>query len=90
MGAELSSGGIDITYAPVLDVDSNPANPVTGDRAFGHDAPTVTAVAIALIHGLWEGAILPCGKHFPGHGDTNRDSHSRDNLCRRRSPRIAT
>lgn len=75
MGIELASVGIDIDFAPVLDVDSNPRNPVIGDRAFGATPAEVAAFGLALARGLAAGGTLPCGKHFPGHGDTDRDSH---------------
>jgi len=73
MGLELASLGIDVDYAPVLDVHSNPANPVIGDRAFSNDP--AAALAVAFMRGLQSAGLLPCGKHFPGHGDTDRDSH---------------
>jgi beta-N-acetylhexosaminidase len=75
LGRELSSVGIDIDYAPVLDVHSNPNNPVIGDRAFASDPEIVSRLGIALMRGLWAGGVIPCGKHFPGHGDTATDSH---------------
>jgi beta-N-acetylhexosaminidase len=75
MAEELSSVGIDLNFAPVLDVHSNPANPIIGDRAFGSAPGLVSAMGIALMRGLLEGGVIPCGKHFPGHGDTEKDSH---------------
>jgi beta-N-acetylhexosaminidase len=75
MGAELSAVGIDLDFAPVLDVHSNPANPVIGDRSFSHDPSIVATMGVALMRGLHEGGVLSCGKHFPGHGDTDSDSH---------------
>jgi beta-N-acetylhexosaminidase len=75
MAEELSSVGIDLNFAPVLDVHSNPANPIIGDRAFSADPAVVSAMGIALMHGLLAGGVIPCGKHFPGHGDTEKDSH---------------
>ncbi|HVN87703.1 MAG TPA: beta-N-acetylhexosaminidase [Candidatus Binatia bacterium] len=75
MGRELAAVGIDLNFAPVLDVHSNPANPVIGDRAFS-DAPSVVAtMGVAFMRGLQAGGVLACGKHFPGHGDTEVDSH---------------
>lgn len=76
VGRELNSVGIDIDFAPVLDVDSNPANPIIGDRAFGRDPGTVARFGLAFQRGLLSGGVLPCGKHFPGHGDTDIDSHA--------------
>ncbi len=75
MAEELAGVGIDVNFAPVLDVHSNPGNPVIGDRAFGTEPAAVAAMAISLMHGLLAGGVIPCGKHFPGHGDTNADSH---------------
>jgi beta-N-acetylhexosaminidase len=75
MARELAAVGINLNFAPVLDVNSNPQNPVIGDRAFGADPATVIRVAGPLIAGLKDGGIIACGKHFPGHGDTAEDSH---------------
>lgn len=75
MAAELRSIGIDVNFAPVLDVNSNPANPVIGDRAFSSEADVVGELGIAQMRGLLDGGVVPCGKHFPGHGDTVKDSH---------------
>ena len=75
MGQELSSIGIDIDFAPVLDVLTNPRNTVIGDRAFAADPQIVGLLGCALMRGLREGGVIPCGKHFPGHGATLIDSH---------------
>ena len=75
MGRELKDLGFDLDYAPVLDVDTNPDNPVIGDRSFGSDPETVAVAGEAFLRGLQEGGVLGCGKHFPGHGDTSTDSH---------------
>lgn len=75
MGEELRSVGIDLNFAPVLDVLTNPDNTVIGDRAFGADPHLVALLGCALARGLREGGIIPCGKHFPGHGATRVDSH---------------
>ena len=72
---ELSACGIDQDYAPVLDVDTNPDNPVIGDRSFGRDPARVARLGVALGKGLESGRVASCGKHFPGHGDTSQDSH---------------
>lgn len=84
MGVELSSIGIDIDFAPVLDVLTNPANTVIGDRAFAADPQTVGLFGCAQAQGLREGGVIPCGKHFPGHGATHIDSH--DDLPRDERP----
>jgi len=72
---ELRALGFDWDFAPVLDVDTNPANPVIGDRSFGADPALVGRLGAALGQGLEEGGVAACGKHFPGHGDTAQDSH---------------
>ena len=75
LAAELRAVGIDINFGPVLDVDSNPRNPVIGDRALGSDPATVARLGIAFFRGTLSRGVLPVGKHFPGHGDTDADSH---------------
>ena len=74
-GRQLRSLGFNLDFAPVLDVDSNPANPIIGDRAFGHEPERVIRHALAWARGLESAGVLACGKHFPGHGDTDQDSH---------------
>jgi beta-N-acetylhexosaminidase len=75
LGRELRAVGIDWNFAPVLDVDTNPQNPVIGKRAFHRDAARVAELAVALAQGLADEGVAACGKHFPGHGDTEQDSH---------------
>ncbi|MGE0827030.1 MAG: beta-N-acetylhexosaminidase [Candidatus Binatia bacterium] len=75
MGHELRSVGIDIDFAPVLDVFTNPSNTVIGDRAFSSDSHLVAQFGCALARGLRAAGVIPCGKHFPGHGGTLLDSH---------------
>lgn len=75
MGRELREVGFNLNYAPVLDVDTNPNNPIIGDRAYGSTPELVIKTALGVIRGLRSQGIIPCGKHFPGHGDTSRDSH---------------
>ncbi|MGI6610161.1 MAG: beta-N-acetylhexosaminidase [Limnochordia bacterium] len=75
MGRELRSVGINMNFAPVVDVNSNPANPVIGIRSFGEDPQAVSRLGVAYITGLHEGGVLSTAKHFPGHGDTSLDSH---------------
>ncbi len=67
--------GVHINFAPVADVNNNPNNPVINDRSFGDDPELVTQHAIAFAQGLRDAGIIACAKHFPGHGDTNVDSH---------------
>ena len=75
LAAELRAVGITLDYAPVLDIHTNPKNPVIGDRALGEDAETVARLGAAVVRGLQENGVAACGKHFPGHGDTSVDSH---------------
>jgi beta-N-acetylhexosaminidase len=74
LGAEVRGAGFDIDLAPVVDVDSNPANPVIGERSFSRDPHVVARLGAAMIEGLQE-HVAACAKHFPGHGDTDKDSH---------------
>jgi beta-N-acetylhexosaminidase len=73
--AELRAVGINMNMAPVLDVDSNPQNPIIGDRAFGRAPEQVSVLGQATMAGLHAQGVVACGKHFPGHGDTHADSH---------------
>jgi beta-N-acetylhexosaminidase len=75
IGRELRAVGFDLNYAPVLDVDTNPDNPVIGPRSFGRTPDVVAWHALAVMAGLGAGGVAACGKHFPGHGDTLQDSH---------------
>ncbi|HEY5626690.1 MAG TPA: beta-N-acetylhexosaminidase [Nitrospira sp.] len=72
---ELKAVGINMNMAPVLDVNSNPDNPVIGDRAFGSTPDIVGEMGLVTAAGLQDNKVVACGKHFPGHGDTNADSH---------------
>jgi beta-N-acetylhexosaminidase len=72
---ELRAVGINMNMAPVLDVNTNPRNPIIGDRAFGADPGLVGELGLATIAGLQQNRVVACGKHFPGHGDTVADSH---------------
>jgi len=75
LALELRAIGFDWDFAPVLDVDTNPKNPVIGDRAFHREPERVARMGVALARGLEAGGVASCGKHFPGHGDTLQDSH---------------
>ncbi|MBQ3731411.1 MAG: serine hydrolase [Muribaculaceae bacterium] len=67
--------GIQVNFAPVLDVNDNPQNPVIGDRSFGENPELVARHAIAFARGLEDGGVMAVGKHFPGHGSSSEDSH---------------
>lgn len=75
IGEELRAFGFNVNYAPVLDVDSNPNNPVIASRSFGSSAAIVSSYGIEQMKGLQHKKIIPVVKHFPGHGDTSVDSH---------------
>jgi beta-N-acetylhexosaminidase len=75
LAVELLDVGVDLDFAPVVDVDSNPDNPVIGDRSFGRDPATVSRHAAAFIEAMEAAGVATCAKHFPGHGDTDLDSH---------------
>ncbi|MBI3511931.1 MAG: serine hydrolase [Bacteroidetes bacterium] len=75
MARECKRLGVQVSFSPVADVNNNPANPVIGTRSFGENKFLVAQKALAYMHGLQDGGVLACGKHFPGHGDTDSDSH---------------
>jgi beta-N-acetylhexosaminidase len=75
LAQELLSVGINTDFAPVLDVNSNPKNPIIGDRAFSDDPKIAARAAVAFYLGMKREGVIACGKHFPGHGDTRSDSH---------------
>ena len=75
VGKELRALGFNLDFAPVLDVDTNPGSPVIGDRSYGPTVESVIRHGLAFGRGLARGGVCPCAKHFPGHGDTELDSH---------------
>jgi len=75
MAKELKAVGINLNFAPVADINTNPKNPVIGNRAFGADEETVSKISNAMVRGHLVQKVQPCVKHFPGHGDTTVDSH---------------
>ena len=75
LAREARAVGVHMTFGPVLDVNSNPANPIINTRSFGEDPALVSRLARAYIRGARDGGLLTAGKHFPGHGDTESDSH---------------
>jgi beta-N-acetylhexosaminidase len=75
MGREMRRIGLNINFAPVVDINNNPQNPVINNRSFGEDKFKVTSKALAYMKGLQDQGIIAVAKHFPGHGDTDIDSH---------------
>lgn len=75
LAKELSACGVNLLFSPTCDILTNPENTVIGDRAFGTEAESVEKFISAAIRGLQTNGILACAKHFPGHGDTAKDSH---------------
>jgi beta-N-acetylhexosaminidase len=75
LGRELADLGIDLDFTPCVDVDTNPDNPIIGDRSFARSPEAVAEHAVALLEGLQGEGVAGCAKHFPGHGDTHLDSH---------------
>jgi beta-N-acetylhexosaminidase len=75
LGKELNAYGLNMDFAPDLDVNSNPNNPVIGDRSFGSNASIVSSFGVQMMKGLQNQQVVPVVKHFPGHGDTSVDSH---------------
>ena len=75
LARELRAVGVTLDFAPVLDIHTNPANTVIGDRALAESAEAVARLGSAIVRGLQGAGVAACGKHFPGHGDTVADSH---------------
>ena len=75
LARELADLGVDLDFAPCVDVDTHPDNPVIGDRSLGADAERVARHGAALVEALQGAGVAACAKHFPGHGDTTVDSH---------------
>lgn len=67
--------GVHVNFGPVLDINTNPDNPIIGVRSFGEDPSNVARLSVAYMLGMQDQMVLACGKHFPGHGDTDQDSH---------------
>jgi beta-N-acetylhexosaminidase len=75
LARKLRALGVHINFAPVVDVNSNPGNPVIGNRSFGENQDRVAALGVQYIKGLQGQHVIAVAKHFPGHGDTDTDSH---------------
>ena len=80
--------GINMNFAPDMDVNNNPLNPVINSRSFGEDKTKVSRLGLAYIHALQKKGVIACAKHFPGHGDTNTDSHNDLPLISRTLPHL--
>jgi len=89
LGRELTTTGFNVDFAPVMDINSNPQNPVIGDRSFGSSADRVTKMGLAEIKGLRNSGVIPVVKHFPGHGDTSVDSHMELPVVNKTSQQLA-
>ncbi|GAB1485333.1 hypothetical protein MASR2M79_03800 [Aminivibrio sp.] len=76
LGEELASLGINVNFAPVMDVNNNPLNPIIGVRSFGSHSQAVARLGSAMVASFMDKGVLPAAKHFPGHGDTAVDSHT--------------
>jgi beta-N-acetylhexosaminidase len=72
---QLTRLGVHVSFSPVVDINNNPKNPVISNRSFGEDKNLVTAYSLMYMKGLQDNGVLACAKHFPGHGDTDVDSH---------------
>ena len=75
VGEQCKRMGIQVNYAPVVDVNNNPANPVINDRSFGENKYRVAEYGVAYMRGMQDAGVMACAKHFPGHGDVSVDSH---------------
>jgi beta-N-acetylhexosaminidase len=75
MARQLGRLGVHVSFSPVVDINNNPKNPVISNRSFGEDLDLVTKRSLSYMHGLQDGGVMAVAKHFPGHGDTDSDSH---------------
>tara|TARA_B100000575_G_scaffold276908_1_gene262742 strand:+ start:9313 stop:12195 length:2883 start_codon:yes stop_codon:yes gene_type:complete len=75
IGVQLKALGININFSPVVDINTNPLNPIIGNRSFGEDKDNVSRKSLKMMKGMHRAGILTCAKHFPGHGETIKDSH---------------
>ncbi|MEP7279092.1 MAG: glycoside hydrolase family 3 N-terminal domain-containing protein [Bacteroidota bacterium] len=75
VGEQCKRAGIQVNYAPVVDINNNPDNPVINDRSFGEDKYKVSSFGVNYMRGLQDAGVMACAKHFPGHGDVSVDSH---------------
>jgi beta-N-acetylhexosaminidase len=75
VGEQCKRAGIQVNYAPVVDINNNPDNPVINDRSFGEDKYKVSSFGVNYMRGVQDAGVMACAKHFPGHGDVSVDSH---------------
>jgi len=75
IGRHIKRVGIHVNFAPVVDINTNPKNPIIGNRSFGEDKYDVTEKSLQFVKGIQSEGVMACAKHFPGHGDTSQDSH---------------
>ena len=75
IGRHIKRIGIHVNFAPVVDINTNPKNPIIGNRSFGEDKYDVTEKSLQFVKGIQSEKVMACAKHFPGHGDTSQDSH---------------
>src|SRR4029077_16056764 len=75
VGEQCKRIGVQVNYAPVVDINNDPDNPVIGFRSFGEDEEKVIRFGLAYMKGMQDAGIMACAKHFPGHGDVAVDSH---------------
>ncbi|MEJ7684864.1 MAG: glycoside hydrolase family 3 N-terminal domain-containing protein [Segetibacter sp.] len=75
VGQQCKRMGIQVNFAPVVDINNNPANPVINDRSFGEDKYKIALFGVQYMKGMQDEGIMACAKHFPGHGDVSADSH---------------
>ncbi len=90
MAQECHELGIHVSFAPVMDINSNPKNPVIGTRSFGADPSVVVSCGLSYAAGLEDGGVMAVAKHFPGHGDTDQDSHKTLPLLKHSTERMRT
>ncbi len=94
MGAEIASHfkrlGMHVNFAPSVDVNNNPLNPVIGSRSFGENKQRVAEMGVQYMNGMQDNGILACAKHFPGHGDTDSDSHKTLPIINKSAERMDT
>lgn len=88
IGEQCNTVGVHLNFAPVVDINTNPKNPIIGNRSFGESKENVTNKSIAYMNGLKSQNILSTAKHFPGHGDTSKDSHKTLPIIKHKRKRI--